>query len=271
MEMKELDDIVWKPRPGVDVSGLRTFGCGFGSEFVYCYSFPSLIEMAQLKQAESFRIKVGKADRDPIDRISYQLGWNKTATPEFAQALLVFQTEDCGRLERWLHRRLERAGDACGAEWFNSNPSQLISLYQKYLQEDAQEPPSTVKSKKRTAAAQVNVILQPNAKNSEKKPSSQRVVPPLTPIARKWNDINAAAEAGATPNELVQQFGLANAAWRVGKLVNRGDWEIDGAPPAPFPGNDAGGAAHRAYGRAVIAACGDKKIRVVKKFRSRRQ
>jgi hypothetical protein len=128
-------ELKWAPRPGVIITQARAFGCGFGSEYVYCYSYSAYIELANLKHERRFRIKVGKADNDPIARICQQISGNKTAVSESPVVLLVFQTLASRHLERWLHARLERVTDAGGSEWFNTSPEELIELYRDYLHE----------------------------------------------------------------------------------------------------------------------------------------
>lgn len=258
-------DLQWPARPGVVTADIKTYGCGIGSEFVYCYTFPTYVEIAKLKGEDSFRVKVGKADRNPLERICHQLGGSKTATPEFAHVILIFQTLASGHLERWLHRRLERVTDASGSEWFKSNPDELVRLYHEYLQnaEVTTEDSSPSESVKPVLLS-VNKVM----------PDTQRAThpsPPLSPLALKWNAVSDAAD-GATPNELIAQFGESLTAWRLGKLVNRGDWAILGSPPAPLPGkNLQPRSAQREYGRAIIAACGNNKITVLKAFKSRRR
>jgi hypothetical protein len=91
----------------------------------------------------------------------------------------------------------------------------------------------------------------------------------MTPEAEKWNAIYDVAH-GATPNELIAQFGEPFTAWRLGKHVNREDWAISGAPLAPDRGKDLGSReAHREYGRAIIVACGNNTITVKKPFKRR--
>jgi hypothetical protein len=128
-------DLQWQPRPGVVIRDVKTFGCGIGSEYVYCYSYPTYIEVAKLKQEQRFRIKVGKADGDPIGRIHQQIGGNRTALSELPVVLLIFQTLASRHLERWLHKRLERASDAGGSEWFYTSPDEIVELFRQYVRQ----------------------------------------------------------------------------------------------------------------------------------------
>jgi hypothetical protein len=129
----QLLDIQWQPRPGVSLIQLKTYGCGIGSEYVYCYSFPTYVEMAELKQEQRFRVKVGMATDDPIGRIYGQIAGSRTAVSETPVVLLIFKTLAARHLERWFHTRLERASDAAGSEWFHTSVEELIDLFRKYV------------------------------------------------------------------------------------------------------------------------------------------
>lgn len=125
----------WQARKGVILSQAKCYGCGIGSEYVYCYSYPTHLELADLKKDKCFRIKVGSASGDPIERICQQFAGNKTALSEPPIVLLLFQTLSARHLERWLHKRLNRVQEAAGTEWFVSNLEELIELYGEYLRE----------------------------------------------------------------------------------------------------------------------------------------
>jgi hypothetical protein len=130
----------WPSVAGISLSDMRTFGCGIGAQYVYCYTFQNYIELARLKKESKFRIKVGKADTDPIKRILQQVAGSNTAVAERPHVLLVFQTLAAGHLERWLHARLSRAADSIGSEWFITNPDELIELYSTYLCDASRGP-----------------------------------------------------------------------------------------------------------------------------------
>jgi hypothetical protein len=91
------------------------------------------LEIAELKKEKIFKIKVGMAKKDPIGRIYSQVSASKTAQSEQPTVLLIFETLKCSHLERWLHKRLERAADAYGVEWFYTNPDRLLELFGEYL------------------------------------------------------------------------------------------------------------------------------------------
>lgn len=135
MEIQEADlvDIEWSPIGKVVTKHAKTYGTGEGDEYVYCYSYPIFLEVAQLKKEINYRIKVGKATGNPINRIHQQISAAKTAISESPLVLSVFQTGSSHSLEKWLHRRLERAVDSVGVEWFYTNPDQILSLYCEYV------------------------------------------------------------------------------------------------------------------------------------------
>lgn len=122
-------------RHGVSCNGARYYGCGIGSEYVYIYTYPSLVEIGSLKQDKNYRIKVGSATGDPIERVYQQFSSSKTAIPEQPRILLIIRTLSARHLERWLHRRLQKADGATGSEWFYSNPDEVLSLFRQYVAE----------------------------------------------------------------------------------------------------------------------------------------
>jgi hypothetical protein len=132
MDVKPIE-MKWPAAGKVVVTDIKTYGCGIGSEYVYCYSFPTFLEVARLKQERCYRVKVGKAEGDPITRIYQQVAGSKTALSEPPVVLIVFQTLASRHLEKWLHNRLERAVDAIGSEWFYTNPDELVELFREYV------------------------------------------------------------------------------------------------------------------------------------------
>ncbi|HMO84811.1 MAG TPA: GIY-YIG nuclease family protein [Lacipirellulaceae bacterium] len=126
-------EIDWQPRPGIGTSNLKTYGCGIGGEYVYGYSYRVYREVAAEKGDQRFRIKVGSATGNPIDRIYAQISASKTAVPDLPEVLVVLRTLAARHLEQWLHRRLARVTDAHGLEWFNTSPSELLSHFCDYV------------------------------------------------------------------------------------------------------------------------------------------
>ena len=124
----------WGSRRGVDASQAVTYGTG--GQHVYCYTFPSVLELAELKNHSNFKIKVGLASNNPIERIQQQISASKTAMSEPAKVLLVFQTNDCADLEKWMHNNLERAPESLGREWFDANPDGILDLFRQYITGD---------------------------------------------------------------------------------------------------------------------------------------
>ncbi len=123
LKVKALE-VKWPPRNGIVLSQTETYGCGIGSEYVYCYTYKTYLELAELKGEDRYRIKVGSAKGDPIERIHSQFAGNKTSISEPPVVLVIFRTLAAGHLERWLHSRLYRTQEAIGSEWFN--PSSTV-------------------------------------------------------------------------------------------------------------------------------------------------
>ena len=102
----------------------HTVELGNGHEEVYAFTFPSLQELAGLKGATHYPVKIGyTADKDvgAVQRIRGLM--NETAAfPERPALLLVCQTWDGRALEALIHaelrRREWRLATAPGIEWF---------------------------------------------------------------------------------------------------------------------------------------------------------
>lgn len=134
----KLIDVQWLPRAGIKTADIKTYGYGFGTEYVYCYSFQTILELARLKQENHHGIKVGSAIGNPVDRIYQQCSGSKTALSEWPIVLLVFQTVAARHLERWIHKHLQRVPGSGGSEWFHTNLEELVDLFRTYLTEAIQ-------------------------------------------------------------------------------------------------------------------------------------
>lgn len=103
--------------PRVDTSNLLEFGEGPQSVYVYGFDFAP------------DRLKVGKAEGDPIKRVASQI---TTETPGTPTLFIIFRTDDCHNLEKALHRVLgfrQRKIVGGGDEWFHTNCDELIEIY----------------------------------------------------------------------------------------------------------------------------------------------
>lgn len=102
---------------------------GSGEQIVYCYTFPSYIELAALKGEDRMPMKIGKTSSSSLDRVSLQCG---VSNPEQPVVPLAIRVEDASAYERAIHRILIIWGrwidDAPGTEWFKTSKTEIISV-----------------------------------------------------------------------------------------------------------------------------------------------
>jgi len=105
----------------------RTFGAGSGA--IYVYYLPAYKERAVARNEKSWACKIGKSDRDPLDRILDQAA---TALPERPIVDFILLTDHASLIERALHcvlairgRRIEGSP---GFEWFLTSPEEVLHL-----------------------------------------------------------------------------------------------------------------------------------------------
>lgn len=125
----------------------QTVQLGNGHEEVYAFTFPSLQELARLKGAVHYPVKIGyTADKDvgAILRIR-SLMIEAAAFPERPALLLVCRTWDGRALEAAIHaelrRRERRLATAPGIEWFMTNEREVAELCRQ-LGPDVPKPSS---------------------------------------------------------------------------------------------------------------------------------
>lgn len=123
----------------------QTVELGNGDEEVYAFTFSSLQELARLKGATHYPVKIGyTADKDvgAIQRIR-SLMTEVAAFPERPALLLVCRTWDGRALEASIHaelrRRERRLVAAPGIEWFMTNEREVAELCQQ-LASDVPKP-----------------------------------------------------------------------------------------------------------------------------------
>lgn len=102
---------------------------GEGDEFIYAYSFPAYKELAFYQGMDSWPIKIGMSRLVTLDRIRQQLG---TSAPEWPVVHLAHKCADSVKLESAIHAVLQLRGSkvegAPGAEWFVTNPEQILEI-----------------------------------------------------------------------------------------------------------------------------------------------
>ncbi|WP_022750307.1 GIY-YIG nuclease family protein [Lachnobacterium bovis] len=103
---------------------------GTGSNAVYVYYYDVYKQLAENKGNEGWPCKIGRTDRDPIQRVMGQAG---TSYPELPHVALIIYCDDSSALEVALHSILKYQGkwlkNAPGTEWFLTSPKEIKEYY----------------------------------------------------------------------------------------------------------------------------------------------
>jgi hypothetical protein len=107
---------------------------GVGDQELHAFTFPSLQELAKLKQETHCPVKVGytgNKDAGAVERIRSQI-FEAAAFPERPRALVVCRTWDGRALETAVQNRLREQGrqitTAPGIEWFMTNAGEILAM-----------------------------------------------------------------------------------------------------------------------------------------------
>lgn len=102
---------------------------GEGKKAVYLYYFRTYKEIAELKGETEWPCKIGRSDKDPLQRVADQVG---TCLPEKPHVALIIKCDDAHNLESAIQSILKlkykHIGGA-GTEWFTTNPSEVERIY----------------------------------------------------------------------------------------------------------------------------------------------
>jgi len=103
---------------------------GEGNNAVYVYYYDVYKELANLKSEKCFPCKIGRTDREPLQRIISQTG---TCYPEKPHIAVLFYCENSYNLESSFHTILKARNkwmeNAPGIEWFNTNIEEIKEIY----------------------------------------------------------------------------------------------------------------------------------------------
>lgn len=109
---------------------------GSGNSSVYVYYYDAYKALADIKGQSVWECKIGRTDREPIQRIINQVG---TCYPETPHIALIIYCEDSAKLETAIHSILKFKNrwikDAPGDEWFMTSPEEIETIYFSILQE----------------------------------------------------------------------------------------------------------------------------------------
>ncbi len=102
---------------------------GVGDSAVYLYYLPIYRIMAENNGESVWQCKIGRTDRDPLDRILTQAG---TALPEKPHLALIVKTKHPVYMENAIHSVLKLRGqhikNSPGSEWFLTSPDEVLAL-----------------------------------------------------------------------------------------------------------------------------------------------
>lgn len=134
IEVEEIDDSyesesIEELDPQTEILSSVDVIIGVGDSAVYLYYLPIYRIMAENSGESIWQCKIGRTDRDPLDRILAQAG---TALPEKPHLALIVKTEHPLYMENALHSVLKLRGqhikNSPGSEWFLTSPDEVLAL-----------------------------------------------------------------------------------------------------------------------------------------------
>lgn len=122
--VEQHDEIIKTTQPIADKE------IGNGSSAVYLYYLPMYRHTAEQNNEASWFCKIGKTDRDPLQRILTQAS---TALPEKPHIALIIRTDLPTQLESAIHSILTLRGkkidSSPGSEWFLTSPVEVETIF----------------------------------------------------------------------------------------------------------------------------------------------
>ncbi|UOR13594.1 GIY-YIG nuclease family protein [Halobacillus amylolyticus] len=107
------------------------FVFGEGSGTVYLYYLPTYEMNSSNLEKNTWACKIGKTDRDPLQRVLTQAS---TALPEKPKIAVIIKTNNSHVLEQSIHNiltyRNKKIETALGNEWFDTNPDEFLEIVQ---------------------------------------------------------------------------------------------------------------------------------------------
>lgn len=102
---------------------------GNGEETIYCYTFPSYVELAALKGNARMPLKIGKTASPSLERVSLQCG---ISNPEQPVVPFAVRVQNATLYEKTIQRILtiwnRWIDDAPGSEWFMTSKAEVLSI-----------------------------------------------------------------------------------------------------------------------------------------------
>ncbi len=111
-----------------EINADKTIGNGDNAVYVYYYDIYK--KSAEQSGMLSWECKIGRTDKEPLQRILGQAG---TSYPEYPHVALVIFCDNSGVLETAIHSALKLRGKhldkAPGNEWFLTSPEEVETIY----------------------------------------------------------------------------------------------------------------------------------------------
>ena len=127
-EIPEVEVIEEKIRDTVEYAADKTIGAGYSAVYVYYYD--TYKKYAEACGHSIWECKIGRTDKDPLQRIFGQAG---TCYPELPHIALIIKCSNSLQLEAALHNILKLRNrwieNAPGTEWFLTSPAEIESVY----------------------------------------------------------------------------------------------------------------------------------------------
>jgi hypothetical protein len=127
-EVQEVEIIEETVKDTVEYAVDKTIGSGDNSVYVYYYD--TYRKYAEQSGNQIWECKIGRTDKDPLQRVFGQAG---TCYPELPHVALILKCSNSFQLELALHNILKLRNrwieDAPGTEWFLTSPTEVESIY----------------------------------------------------------------------------------------------------------------------------------------------
>lgn len=128
-QVKELQGVVEHVEDKtIDYAVDEIFGSGDNSVYLYYYDIYK--RLAEEHGETTWPCKIGRTDRDPIQRVIGQAG---TCYPELPHVALIIHCDDSSLLENAVHDVLKAQNkwmsSAPGTEWFVTSPDKVKKIY----------------------------------------------------------------------------------------------------------------------------------------------
>lgn len=127
-EIQEVEVIEEVVKDTVEYTADKTIGSGDNSVYVYYYD--TYKKYAETRGQSIWECKIGRTDKDPLQRIFGQAG---TCYPELPHIALIIKCSNSLQLESALHNILKLRNrwieNAPGTEWFLTSPAEAELFY----------------------------------------------------------------------------------------------------------------------------------------------